>query len=432
MITAKPAPVLGLLVAVVAALPAAAAAATASPGPKAERPGTAGRPLVAEPGLGGGVLVVGSVVPPASEDAVTGVVTVIDTLNNSVIRAVKIDALPTALAVAPSGRTVYVAGAGSDVLGSPGTFRSINASSGAVGKVAKVGRAPVGLALSGNGQTAYVVCGFDAATQKPAGSVWPVNTASGGTGAPVTVTPAPTAVAFAPGGRAGFVLGQNAISLVHASGGRVARVVDVDLQATAIAIRPNGQAAYVIGHAPGSFIEVVPVSAATGARGKAVATGASVPADLAISPNGKTVFVVGTPDPGLGATEDTVTEISTTADRVTKTVNLGVYPNTNEWAIAVDPNGTEAYVLGYGSTKTLGRVIPFDTATGTVGKAILVGDNAGAITFASNGKWAYVLDQGAENGASSSHGQVVPINVASGSAGKPLPISGYAEEMAAS
>ncbi len=117
---------------------------------------------------------------------------------------------------------------------------------------------------------------------------------------------------------------------------------------------------------------------------------------------------------------------------MTKTINLGAHPGTNEWAIAIDRAGTEAYVLGYGTSKVPGLVVSFDTVTGAVGKAILVGDNAGAITFAGNGRWAYVLDQGAENGAGGSNGQVVPINVARGMAGKPVPISGDAEVMVAS
>ncbi len=300
------APTFAFVVAGLAVLPATAALAAAPPGPGPGHPGPAGHPFVAAPALAGGLLVVGSAGPPARGNVATGVVTVINTQNNSVARVVKIGAFPTALAITPNGRTVYVAGAGSDVTGSQGTFRSISTSTGAVTKPTKVGTAPVGLALSADGETACVVCGFDAATQKPAGSVWPVNTATGAAGEPVNVAAAPTGIETAAGGQAGLVLGENAISLFHPSGGHVGKVLDVDLQATAIATTPSGQTAYVIGHAPRSFIEVVPVSTASGARGRAVATGASVPAGLAISPNGKTIFVVGTPDPGLGATEDTV------------------------------------------------------------------------------------------------------------------------------
>ena len=374
-----------------------------------------------------GILAVGSAPVPGKTDL--GTVTLIDTATNSIVRTFKIAGFPNALAVAPSGTTVYVAATGSDERGLPGTFRSINVVTGA-GKSINIGTAPTAIALAPKTGKVYVACSFDAATQQPAGSVWPINTASGVAVHPLKVAAGPTAIDVTANGQAGLVAGTGAVTLLHPAAGVVGPYIDV--QAGAIALSPNGRTAYLVGHAKNEPIEVVPVNMATGAKGKAITTGASVAAALAISPGGKTLFIVGDPDPGLGATQDTITVVSTPTGHVGKTLNLGVHPNNNYWTIALNPNGQTSYVLGYGSAGVPGVAIPFNTATLAVGKAVRVGDNAGEIAFAPSGKWAYVLDDGVQAGAASSPGKVVPIDVATGLVGRPVPVAGYAEAMAAS
>jgi hypothetical protein len=150
---------------------------------------------------------------------------------------------------------------------------------------------------------------------------------------------------------------------------------------------------------------------------------------LAISPNGQTVYVVGTPDRGLGHTEDTLTAISTATDQVVKTTNLGSYANATQFTVAVSPSGKTVYALGSGSTKAQGVLIPVNTATDVVGETIPVGYNASAMVFSPNGSWAYVLDYGV---APNSPGGVVPINLGTGTAGKRIAVSAYAEAMVVS
>ena len=390
----------------------------------------AGAPAVAS--APAGAVVAASANPaPGGGTTAPGALTIISTAANAVTRTVKLSTDPVAVAVAPDARTAYVAGAGSDESGEQASYLSVNMVTGAVSKPIAVGTAPTAVALSPDGRTAYVVCGYDAATQAPRGSVTPVNTATGAPGKPVKVAAGPTAIAISPNGKAAFVIGANAMTLFMTASGKVSP--SINLQASSVAITPDSKTAYVVGHVVPGPIGVFPVTVATGARQKEIFTGASVAATLAIAPNGQTVYVVGTPDPGLGATQDTITTISTATDNATKTINLGAYPGSTAWEIAVSPNGKTAYALGFGSTTKQGVLIPVNTATGTAGKAISVGDNASAVVFAPNSQWAYVLDYGAEgSGHSSSAGRVLPIDVATGAVGKPITVPAYAEALAAS
>jgi DNA-binding beta-propeller fold protein YncE len=356
-----------------------------------------------------------------------GTVTLISTATNSVTRAVKLSELPSAVALTPNGRTAYVAEVGGDMDGSPGSLVAVNLGTGAVGKPTAVGTNPVAVALAPSGRTVYVTDSYDAATQNPTGSVRSVSTFTGAAGRVTTVAAGPTAMALAPNGQTAIVVGADSVSELVTSTGTVKAPIKV--QASAVAITPNSQKAYLIGHTAGAPVGVVPVDTATGDTDKAVHTGSSVPTGLAISPNGQTVYVVGTPDPALGGHEDTVTTISTATDQVGKTIDLGSHPGMTLWQIAVSPNGNTAYALGWGSPKQQGVVIPVNTATDVAGKAMAVGYNASAIVFSPDGDWAYVLDDSMEP---HSPGGVVPIDVATGLAGKRIAVAAFAEAIATS
>jgi YVTN family beta-propeller protein len=360
----------------------------------------------------------------------SGTLTTISTATGKVTRAIKLGTFPVALAVASNGQTAYVAGVGSDEDGSPGTYFPVDLATGAVGKAVSVGTSPEAVALSPNGHTVYVVSSYDAATEAPSGSVRAVNTATGAVGHAITVAAGPTAIAITPSGLSAFVLGMNDVTELMTSTSTARPAIKIT--ATAVAITPNSQWAYLVGHAPSKPVEVVPVSTATGQAGTGVSTGATVPGALAISPNNQTVYVVGTPDPGLSGKDDAVSFISTATNKVTKTVNLGSHPSATGWQVVVSPNGKVAYALGFGTPKQQGVVIPINTAAGTAGNPIPVGDNAAAITFGPGGQFAYVLDGGSVTGGPRLAGGVLPIDVATGVAGKSIPVAAYAQEMTAS
>ena len=112
--------------------------------------------------------------------------------------------------------------------------------------------------------------------------------------------------------------------------------------------------------------------------GKPIAVG-SGPAAIAITPDGKTAYVV-------NGTSGTVTPIDTTTNRPGPAITVGREPA----AIAITPNGKTAYVVN----TTSGTVTPITTATGTAGPPITVGNYTMSIAIAPNGQTAYVGDYG--------------------------------------
>ena len=363
--------------------------------------------------------------------ALPGALSVLSTTTNAVAKTIKVATDPVSLAAGASGTTAYLLGAGSDVDGLPGSLFSINVTTGVVGQGLSTGVSPQEVKIAPGGKTIYVLDAYDAATQQPSGYLVAVNALSFTATKPLKVAAGPTAMVLSPDGRSALVLGASTMSLVNLSGQQPKVTAQLALQAYSAVITPSSKVAYIVGHSVPGPIEVIPMEISSGALLPAVMTGASVPAALAISPNGQYVYVVGTPDPGLGATQGTVTVISTSTGKVQKTIDLGAYPKNNYWAVAVSPNGKTIYALGYGSATQQGLVVPVVAATGKAGKALPVGYNAGQIAFAANGKWAYVLDEGSQSGKTRSPGGVVPVNLSNNSVGKLVPVPAYAEVMAA-
>jgi hypothetical protein len=361
----------------------------------------------------------------------TGTLTVINTANNVASTPIKVDADPVAVGVSSNGATAFVVGAYNDDTGAPGSLISVSTSSHVVGRTVKVPN-PIAVAVPPTGNTVYVLGGFDAASQ-PVGTpsdLYPVDTATGGIGKVIKVASNPSQIAITPNGRDLYVLGASAVTPVVTAS--LVAAAPVKLVATAIAIAPNSKTAYLLD--PGS-LEVVPLLTASNTRGKPLGTGPYVPEALAVSPNSQDLYVVGTPDAALGqGLSDAVLLIFNAATgTLDKTVHLGPYSEANGWAIAVTPNGQMAYALGFGKTSSSqGIVVPVNTASGVAGALVHVGVNASTIVASPNGAWVYVLDYGTGPGSSGpkSAGSVVPINVATGKAGKAIPLTPYAQVMA--
>ena len=98
-----------------------------------------------------------------------------------------------------------------------------------------------------------------------------------------------------------------------------------------------------------------PINTATGAAGRPIPVGEG-PLAIAITPNGKTAYVVNT----LG---HTVTPITIATNTAGPTIPASLDPS----VIAITPNSKTAYVLN------LDSVIPIATATNTAGRPVNVG-----------------------------------------------------------
>jgi YVTN family beta-propeller protein len=162
---------------------------------------------------------------------------------------------------------------------------------------------------------------------------------------------------------------------------------------------------------------VTAINTATDTAVKSIPAG-KTPAALAVTPNGKTVYVA-----DFGA--KTVTPISTATNTPGKSIEVSPVKNYNNTAIALSPDGKTLYTSGYtggGSLNSPGYVIPIATGTGTVGQPIKVAQSPTALGITPNGAVAYVLCSGP---VEKSAAEVIPIDTATGKAGPPVSRGGY-------
>jgi len=181
----------------------------------------------------------------------------------------------------------------------------------------------------------------------------------------------------------------------------------------AIAITPNGKTAYVVNQGDSGYSDgtVTPITTATNKPGPPIRVGV-FPGAIAITPNGKTAYVT-------NLISDTVTPFSTATNRPGKQIQVGVRPQ----AVAVTPDSKTAYVINQGGK---GAVTPIPTATNRPGKPIGVGGGPSAIAITPDGKTAYVANTGPfDNGDT-----VTPISTATNKPGKPIRLRSFPFVMA--
>jgi len=195
--------------------------------------------------------------------------------------------------------------------------------------------------------------------------------------------------------------------------------IRVGAQPSAIAITPDGRTAYVVNTNDQAGLKdgtVTPITTATDEPGKPVKVGIE-PDAIAITPNGQTAYVA-------NQLSGTVTPITIATNAPGKPIKVGYTPD----AIAITPDGQTAFVANEGIGQG-GTVTPIATATDQPGKPIGVGVDPTGIAVTPNGQTAYVLSRGGTTissggGSVSQAGTVTPINTATGRSGKPITVSG--------
>jgi len=137
------------------------------------------------------------------------------------------------------------------------------------------------------------------------------------------------------------------------------------------------------------------------------------PAGIAITPDGKTAYVVNIhPAPGTG----TVTPIDLATNKAGAEIAVGKNPR----EIAITPDGKTAYVTNEDSS----TVTPIDVATNKAGPNITLGGGDGPVGIAitPDGKTAYV--------AIAFSNSVTPIDLATNKAGAEIPVGREPEGIA--
>ena len=278
------------------------------------------------------------------------------------------------------------------------------------------------------GETAYVVVAGRASlknAQHPTpSSVVPVHVATGRPGRPIAL-PGGTSTAIggsvavaAPRGMV-YVLNSQSVSPVSTVTDTARRPISLsrDLNPFDVAITPDGKTIYA-GGAGG----LVPIDTGTDTALRGIKDAATL--KIAITPDGATAYVVnwGVAGPGV------VTPVRTAGNTAGKRIRLRLPANGGGFAdsIAITPDGKTVYVVdGVQEGKPYANsVSPISTATNIAGNAIRLKASglADGIVIAPDGRTAYVLSSRA----------VTPINIATSTAGTPISLpasAGYASVM---
>ena len=329
-----------------------------------------------------------------------------------------------------SGATIYVANLASH------DITPIDASTGIAAKPIGLGTlSPVALAVAPGAKTLYVVAVGGDEDGSP-GSVVPIATATDRPGRPIAVGTAPQAIAITPNGKRAYVL--NGIDAATTPATTPATVTPIDL-ATGTALRPikvgtlplsmtmspNGKLLYVVDSSqsnPGEPSAITPVATATDTPAPAIKLARDVVpfsvSGLAFTSNSVRAYAI---------TSSGIVPINTATGSLGKAIGLRTAAPV---AIAVTRDDTALAEVGvpvthleqgspYANNNTLALL---STATGVVRKVATLGDEPGAMSWevaiAPNGSTAYVL----ATTSSPRESTVIPVDLATGTAGKTIDV----------
>jgi YVTN family beta-propeller protein len=345
------------------------------------------------------------VVSQSVSSATKGSVTPIDTATNAVLKNIPVSGNAIDVVLAPDGKTAYVA-LNAPCPGCRGSVIPVSTSTYRVGAAIKVASIlPATMAITPNGKTLYV-------GDWDSGTVTPIRTATNTAGKPIKTGANPFSVAMAvtPNGKTVYVVNEEphgTVTPINTATNTAGANIKVGVTPAAIVITPDGKTAYVLNLAEGELgkATVTPIDTATDTAGKPIALkGAAFPDDLNLLLNtscGKTIYAIGL----LTLTAiDTVTNTALPAIRVAP---LGG----GDTSAVITPDGKTLYIDGdIGGTK--GFIVPVSTATGAVGKAIIVHGSPNLMAITPNGKTLYVLSIGG-----SGPQDIIPVNTATNTAG---------------
>ena len=197
---------------------------------------------------------------------------------------------PATLAVAPDGKTVYVA----CVTGS--RVAVVDLAGGKVVRTVAVPAAPTGLALSTDGARLYATCAA------PAGVVCVIDAATGAVGAKIPVGHGVVGPALSPDGKTLYVCNrfEHTVSAIDLAAGKEAWRAQAVREPVSVAPTADGKALLVANHLPAGPADADAVSAVVSvhdtADGKASGTialpnGSTTLRDIRLSPDGKLAAV---------------------------------------------------------------------------------------------------------------------------------------------
>lgn len=314
----------------------------------------------------------------------------------------------------PNGKDVYV-------LDSLGTVTPISTATYQPGTPIRLGRySPDWMAITPDGRTLYVAGSGTQPVARPGArsmsDVIPIDTATGTAGAPIHVPGQAFGITITPDGRTVYVWGESATSL------------------TSI-IRPSTQ--------------VTPIPTATNTPGITVTVGTGGVGGTVMAPDGRTMYLLLQANNVIGPKKtihnpSRVVYFSTVTNTPEKTINLG-----NPWpqGLAITPDGRTLYVPAASSSRQgdtgrvpgasrqcpqPGAVFPISTATGSVGNPITrVGCLPMFVAITPDGRTAYVVSGvvSVQTAVPVWGGSVTPVATSTNQPGKPISVGGQLEQI---
>jgi len=327
---------------------------------------------------------------------------VISTAANKVVKTIKLGQRPTAIAITPDDKTLYVTLLRHKVV----RINAVtNRYEGTPIDLGGVNNFLSAIAVTPDSKTAYVV-----GDGQHGDAVTPIVTATGQALSPIPVGGHPTAIAITPDGKMAYVSGtlNGTITPIVLATNQALNPIFVGQNPGPIVFTPNSQLGYVT-IADG---KVVPFSTSTNEAGTQLPRG-SGRSGIAFTPDSKLAFLR-----YRNSESHRLAVISTATGKMVKRITFG--PNVSDaTSIVLSPDAKTVYVAGFDELDKA-FAYPISVATGKVGKKINLPAVVISMVFTPNGRTAYML---------MAQFQVGRFSTATGKVGTPIPAGSDADSM---
>jgi len=310
----------------------------------------------------------GKTVYVATESPTTsqqGAITLISTTTGKASQPIPVGQDPEAIAVAPDGETAYVANMWS------GTVTPIYARSGTAGPTLAVGGHPSVIAFTPDGKTVYVVGG--------SGSITSIDAATGAPGPPVAGPEDVDAIAMSPDSQIAYAAGDSTLTAINTATNVAGRPITEPFLPQTVAVTPDGST--ILALAPVGNVSLTAVTAGY-ATARTIPVNATIGA-IVISRDSKTIYALHMPVFPTGTA--TVSVVDLPAGTVREVLTVPVAGRVEDF-LALTPDGKTLYLAGFNQNTYTGTIVPVNTATGVAGRPIAVtGGSPAAMVITESG-----------------------------------------------
>ena len=295
---------------------------------------------------------------------------------------------PAAAAVAPGGKTVWVAGPRNDAFNASVAPVSIPARK--VGRAISIGESSdLSMVITPDGKTVYVANSLT-------GAITAINAATDTK--EKTIKAGAGYLALTPDGKTLIAESASSVTLIHTATNTAESPINLATSGSgtilgSIAVAPGGKTAYVI--EGGLTIGVVPINIAANRALTGISTGIVAPYGIVISPDGSTAWL----DSSGG-----VNSLDLANGVLGPQVSVGAH------GLLLGPDGSTLYVMGFAA-----EVTPVSTASSTAETPIPTGTPPYAMVLSPDRGTLYVL---------TTKPAVVPIGTSTEKAAKAIKIKG--------